>query len=147
MHKFNYTLTDPIGQTVTDEIRKITHDKHKGNNMKIIQIGYWAKLVVHEHTLPQWVDLLNNASTENDKKELTAVEYEIKNAPDYEYEALKSKAAEEVKDSIGKERDQFRTWWTQSNSERDAAKKELSELKKKFSDLERLVNGESGESI
>jgi len=113
-------------------------------NMKIIELDYSTKFLVPEYRVSAWVEILADAKKVDYQCEVNEIEYTVKNAPDFAYEALKKQAREEVKDTLQKEVDQKTKYWLDTINERDKLKKEVADLQDR---LDRIVNATKGDPL
>lgn len=92
----------------------------------------WTDFVCDARNIDTFLSILRNVKKVDGNK-LVDVTITVEAAPDYERLALRDEVKQEISQELKDEVEQYRKWWLSSNTSLENLKKELKELKDKYS--------------
>lgn len=92
----------------------------------------WTDFVCDARNIDTFLSVLRNVKKVEGNK-LVDFTVTIEPAPDYERLSLREEVKQEVSQALKDEVEQYKKWWLDGNKSLENIKKELSELKEKYS--------------
>ena len=92
----------------------------------------WTDFVCDAQNIDTFLGVLRNIKKVDGNK-LVDVTITVGAAPDYERLALRDEVKQEISQELKDEVEQYKKWWLNSNTSLENLKKELKELKDKYS--------------